>query len=130
MKLLKSIGAVLAGLIFIVASHTGMDVLLESIGFFPTASEGLHDTGLLLIATAYRTIFSIAGCYLAAQLAPDRPLAHALVIGFIGIAASTAGAVVASRMNLGPLWYPILLIVISLPAAWVGGRLAQSGRSR
>jgi len=128
MNILKSIGAVLAGLIFIVVTHTLSDLLLESIGVFPPADEGLHDTKLLLVATAYRSIFSIAGCYIAASLAPSRPMLHALIIGFIGILLSTAGAVVATQMNLGPLWYPILLIVLSLPLAWFGGWLATRNR--
>ena len=34
MKILKGIGAVLAGIVFIVATHTGTDFVLESLGIF------------------------------------------------------------------------------------------------
>ncbi len=37
MNILKSIGAILAGLIFIVISHNAMDLLLEKAGIFTPA---------------------------------------------------------------------------------------------
>ena len=49
--------------------------------------------GLFVLATAYRTVFAIAGCYITARLAPDRPMMHALVLGSVGVVRSTAGAV-------------------------------------
>jgi hypothetical protein len=124
MNILKSIGAVLAGMIFIVVTHTVTDRMLEGLGIFPPPEQGLHDTSLLLLATVYRTVFSVAGSYLTARLAPSRPMLHAMIIGVIGVIGSAAGAVVATQMNLGPLWYPILLLVLSPPIAWLGGRLA------
>jgi hypothetical protein len=41
-----------------------------------------------------------AGSYLAARLAPDRPMQHALVLGAVGLALSIAGAV--GTWNAGP----------------------------
>lgn len=124
MNILKSIGAVLVGILFIVVTHTMTDKILEGTGFFPPPEEGLHDTGLLLMATAYRTVFSVIGCYIAARLAPIRPMLHAMIIGAIGVLGSIGGAIMATQMNLSPLWYPFLLIVLSLPIAWFGGWLA------
>jgi hypothetical protein len=49
-------------------------------------------------------------------LAPSRPMLHALVLGFIGLALSTAAAVVLIPMDLGPAWYPIALAVLRFPA--------------
>jgi hypothetical protein len=85
MNILKSIGAVFVGMLFIIVTHTATDMLLESLGVFPPADQGLHDPKLLILATIYRSIFSIIGCYIAAKLAPSRPMLHALIIGFIGI---------------------------------------------
>lgn len=70
--MIKSFGAVVAGLTFIVISHTAVDKILEATGVFPPPEEGLHTTWMLLLATAYRTVLSIAGCYLTAFLAPSR----------------------------------------------------------
>jgi hypothetical protein len=51
MNILKSIGAVLAGLVFIVISHTAVDKILEGLGIFPDPEQGLHVTWMLLLAS-------------------------------------------------------------------------------
>jgi hypothetical protein len=58
-------------------------------------------------------------------------MGHALVGGLIGLLASAAGA--AATWNKGPAfgphWYPLALVVLALPTAWVGGmmRMKQLG---
>ena len=125
MDILKSIGAVLAGLVFIVISHTAVDKILEGLGIFPHPDLGLHVTWMLLLALAYRTGLSIAGCYITAVLAPSRPMLHALVLGFIGLVVGTIAASALMPMGLSPAWYPIVLALVSVPCAWLGGMLAQ-----
>ena len=49
--MLKSIGAVLAGLIFIFVTHIGTDAVMHVTGVFPPAGQPMYDTGLLLIAS-------------------------------------------------------------------------------
>ena len=128
MNIAKSIGAVLAGLIFIVISHTAVDKLLEGLGIFPSPDEGLHVTWMLALALTYRVLLSIAGCYITARLAPSRPMVHALVLGVIGVLGSSAGIQVAVSQNLSPVWYPVSLAIFSLPCAWIGGKLADRPR--
>jgi uncharacterized membrane protein YfcA len=79
------------------------------------------------IATAYRIVISIFGCYIAARLAPDRPMNHALALGLLGVVLTTAATVVTWNRGaeFGPHWYPIALIIVSMPCAWIGGRLAE-----
>jgi hypothetical protein len=62
------------------------------------------------------------------MLSPVNPMAHAVVLGLIGLALSATGAVM--MWGVGPAWYPITLAVLALPSAWLGGRLHQrrSGR--
>ena len=81
--------------------------------------------GPLLLATVYRAIYGVAASYVIAQLAPDRPMAHALVGGVLGLAAGILGAIVTWNKGpaFGPHWYPIALIVLAMPQAWVGGQL-------
>jgi hypothetical protein len=121
---LRRIGAVLAGLLVIFVSSTAVDIVLHATGVYPPWGQPIGD-GLALLATAYRIVLSIAGCYIAARLAPDHPMRHALVLGFVGVLLSTAGAVATWNANLGPNWYPVSLIVLSIPCAWAGGRLFQ-----
>jgi len=123
---LKSIGAVLAGFLFIVITHTTTDFILESAGILPTGHLNVG-AGLILVVLGYRAVFSLAGCYLTARLAPQKPLKHALILGGIGTVLSVVGAVATANMNLGPAWYPWTLAAISLPVAWIGGKLFTPG---
>ena len=126
----RSVGAVLAGLVAIVVTHTGTDAICHTTGVFPPAGEMMSDA-LFGLATAYRVFFEVLGAALTAYLAPARPLKHALVLGAIGVVASTAGLL--ATMNrvpaLGPLWYPLALIVTSVPASWLGAVLVISRRA-
>lgn len=122
---LKSIGSVLAGLIFIFITHTGTDAVLESSGVLPSGHLFVG-TGLILFVLGYRAVFSLLGCYLTARLAPRNPLKHALILGVIGLLLSTAGAIVNMKMKMGPDWYAWTLVVISLPIAWIAGRLYEA----
>jgi hypothetical protein len=121
-NILKSIGAVIAGLIFIVITHTAIDAILESTGVLPKGHLYVG-TGLILFVIFYRAVFSLLGCYLTARLAPQKPMKHALILGAIGFVLSAAGAIATADMNLGPAWYAWSLVVISLPIAWLGGKL-------
>jgi hypothetical protein len=129
MNILKSILAILAGLIFIFATHTGVDFVLESLGIFPPPpnragpGQGFHVTWMVVTALTYRIILSVAGCYLTAWLAPSRPMLHSLILGFIGLALSTAAAIVLIPLDWGPAWYPIALAASSVPCAWLGAKL-------
>jgi len=81
--------------------------------------------GALLLATIYRTVYGVLGSYITAWLAPSRPMGHALVGGAIGLAVSILGAAVTWNKGptFGPHWYPLALVVLALPTAWVGGKL-------
>lgn len=119
---LRRAGAVLAGLLFIVVLSTAVDVVLHATGFYRPWGEPMTNVHAL-VATAYRIVISIAGCYLTARLAPDHPLRHALALGIVGVLISLAGAVATWNAGLGPAWYALVLVILSLPCAWIGGRL-------
>ena len=123
-KTLKSLGAVLAGFVAVVVLSLGTDLVLHATGLFPAWGQPMSDA-LFLLATVYRTIYCIAGSYIAARLAPDRPMAHALVLGVVGLVISTAGAVATWNKGpeFGPHWYPVALIVAAIPCAWLGDKL-------
>ncbi len=121
--LARRILSVLAGFLVIVILSVATDSVLEYNGVLPPPDKGLFDTGLLLLALTYRCIYSVIGCYVTARLAPDRPLAHALALGLLGVVVSAAGTIAAQ--GLGPAWYGIALAVLALPLAWLGGRLFE-----
>ncbi len=121
MKIVKSIGAIVAGIVFVIITHTGTDLIFESLGIFP--SDNLRVPWMAATALSYRIVFQIAGGYLTAMLAPSRPMLHALIFGTIGLALGTAGAAVALPLDLSPAWYPVGLAVSALPSGWLGGRI-------
>jgi len=128
--MLRSIGAVVAGLVVIFVLSLGTDELLHVAGVFPPWGQPMSDS-LFALATVYRVIYSVLGCYLTARMAPDRPMQHSMWLGIIGVLLSTAGA--AGTWNrgpeFGPKWYALLLIVVALPCAWIGGKLYAGARS-
>lgn len=125
-SLLKSIGAIFVGLMFIIITSLATDVVLHATGIYPPWFQPMSNA-LFGLATAYRVIYSVIGCYITARLAPNRPLVHALILGGVGELISMAGA--AATWNqvpaLGPKWYPLALIVSALPSAFVGGKLRE-----
>ena len=120
----QSIGALLAGFLAVVILSLGTDIVLHAVGVFPRLGQPMADV-LFVLATAYRTVYGVAGSYITARLAPDRPMQHALVGGFVGLVLSTVGAVVTWDRGpaFGPHWYPLALVVTAMPCAWAGGRL-------
>ena len=123
-RVLRRIGAVLAGLLVVVFLDVGIDVVLHATGVYPPRFKPMS-TALWLLATAYRMVDGITGGYVVARLAPDRPVKHALVLGAIGVVLSTAGVVGtwSKGPEFGPKWYPLALVVLALPCALLGGRL-------
>jgi hypothetical protein len=123
-NILKSIVAVFAGAVASIVLSVGTDALMHATGIFPAGTEPINDA-LFALATMYRTIYGVVGAYITARLAPDRPMMHALVLGGFGVVASTAGAIAmwSKLPALGPKWYPLLLIALAVPPAWVGGKL-------
>ena len=119
---LKSVGAVVAGVLFIVIVTTLVDIVLHVAGVYPRVDQPLTDA-LAALATAYRIPLGIAGGWLTARLAPGRPMQHALVLGAVGTVLGVLGAVVTWDKGLGPHWYPVALALLALPQCWAGGKL-------
>jgi len=120
-------GAVLAGTIAGAALSLGTDMVMHAAGIFPPWGEAMVGA-LFVLAAAYRSAYSVFGSYIAARVAPDRPMQHALVLGVLNVAANVAGTLAtwSKGLEFGPKWYPLSLIVLAMPCAWLGGRLASA----
>lgn len=118
---LKSIWAVLAGILVNVILSLATDTLLEANGIFPTPDQGLFTTWMLGVALGYRLIYTFLGGYVTAWLSPSRPMRHVIYLGAIGTALSIVGIVVG--WNLSQHWYPIALAVTAFPVTWMGGSM-------
>ena len=126
----RSVLALFAGFVLVVVLSVLTDGVLHATGVFPPLGQPAPD-GLLLLATIYRSIYGIAGSYLTARLAPYAPMPHALTGGAIGLVLATIGAAAtwSHPEKFGAHWYPVALVILAIPTAWVGGkiRVAQLG---
>lgn len=123
-RILRSIGAVLAGFVVVVILSLGTDIALHMTRVFPPWGQPMADA-LFALATVYRILYGIVGSYITARLAPDRPMQHAIAGGVVGLIISIVGATVTWNKGpaFGPHWYPLALVVTALPCAWAGGKL-------
>lgn len=125
----KSIWAVVAGVLAIIVVTTVVDVVLHAAGVFPPMNVPIDDR-LSLLATSYRIVISVAGAYLTASLAPERPMKHAMILGYVGTVLGLLGVAASWGKGMGPAWYPIALAVLAIPQCWAGGRLYELRRPR
>jgi len=125
----KSIWAVLAGVLFIIGVTTLVDVVLLMANVYPAWDHPI-DSKLAALATSYRIIISVAGAWLTARLAPEKPLRHALILGSVGVVLGLLGLAATWNKGLGPRWYPIALVVLAVPQCWIGGKIFEAQRVR
>ena len=126
-RVLRSIGAVLVGFFTTFILSVGTDLMCHATGAFPAWGQPMSHA-LFILATVYRAIYTIAGGYVTARLAPNRPMGHALTLGIVGLFAAIAGTVATwdKGPEFGPKWYPLALVVLAIPCVWFGGTLAQN----
>jgi hypothetical protein len=118
----RSVLALLAGFLVAVVLSLVTDLLLHQFGFYPPLGEA-STSSQMVVATLYRAIFGILSAWVTARLAPYNPLGHALIGGAIGTVIALVGAIGTWDLNLGPHWYSIALVVLSLPESWIGGKI-------
>ena len=125
---LRRLAPGVAGFLGIAVLSHATDAALHAVGSF--SALGVPTTsGPFLLALAYRSAFGVLGCFIAARFAVARPMRSALWLGAVGFVLSTLGAAAAAHHpELGPLWYPIALALLTLPSAWLGGKLGSATR--
>ena len=50
-------------------------------------------------------------------------MAHALVLGVLGLLFNVAGTI--AMWNMAPAWYHLTALVLVMPSAWLGGWLHE-----
>ncbi len=120
----KSVWAVVAGVLVIIVVTTLVDIVLHAAGVFPPMGQPINEP-LALLATSYRIVISVGGAWLTARFAPDKPMKHAMILGYVGVVLGLVGVVATWNRGLGPKWYPIALVVLAIPQCWAGGRIYE-----
>ncbi len=124
LKIFKSILAVVAGFLTIAVLSIVTDTILEMTHVFPPLTEKSADW-MLVLALVYRCAYSVLGGYVVARLAPSKPMKHAVILLILGTIVGTLGAVANWDKSVGQEWYPVLLVLLSIPAVWWGGRMKK-----
>jgi hypothetical protein len=123
---MRSVAAIILGFVAVVVLSVGTDQLLHMLQVYPPWDEPMHDTGLLLLALSYRMVYTVIGGAIAAWLAPEAPMRHAVILGIIGLVPGVGGIFAATAMDLGPLWFPIATALTGLPCCCLGGVLYRA----
>ncbi|TGL63006.1 hypothetical protein [Leptospira sarikeiensis] len=123
--ILKSIGAVFLGILINAIPAISIDAVLHSTGVYPPMGVRMSDP-LFALAFSYRFALALIGGMGTAKFAPKSPIVHVWILGIIGTLASTAGHL--QMGHLGPSWYSIGLIVISIPISLLGAQFYLKNR--
>jgi hypothetical protein len=112
---MRSLAAVVAGyLVFGVSSAILFGVSGQDPHLLPGA-------GFLVCSLLYGAAFAGFGGYLAARLAPVRPMLHAAIVA--GLIAAIALASMIVEWHAGSVWSELVVLFAVAPAAAVGGWL-------
>jgi hypothetical protein len=122
--MLRSIGAVVFGFVYIAALSIGADALVSVL--LPGALA--RGSMMLLLTELYVGVFAVSGCDFTARLAPAKPMRHALVLGVLGLIFTIPGTV--AMWNTMPAWYSVLGLALVMPFAWAGGWLRERQLAR
>ena len=113
--MLRSIAAILAGIVVLTITSFAIEAVANPLlqKTFPGA--------LRIVTLVYTMVCVAAGGYVTAWLARRAPVRHAIIMGAIESALT-----IVAMLSLGehaPLWSWIAGIVLTTPAAWLGGLL-------
>ena len=121
----------------------GMLAVLAGIGVFTLGLLAIDATGTAILgaepewinrSTTTQGVWAfgnavsmIAGGYVAAWLAPGSRVAHAVIVGTIQTGLTLA-AFLTLRNTATPTWLWVVGMVVTVPSAWLGGRLGEVSR--
>jgi hypothetical protein len=125
----RSLLAVLAAIAAATLVAVGGDALLMRLAphWFGPNGEALSGAGSTA-GLACTVAAAALGGWIAAALAPSRPVGHALVFGIAMLTMSIVPT--ASLWNTAPLWYHAATLALVVPAAWLGGYARIPRRAR
>ncbi|MGN6111857.1 MAG: hypothetical protein ACTHOC_02415 [Luteimonas sp.] len=113
MKLLRSIGAIVAGYVLFAVS---------AFVFFQLTGQAPHapaPPAIMAASIVEGAAAAFSGGFVAAQLAGRRPFAHGIAVAVL--LASGAIASLAATVGHGAIWSQIAALALMAPAAALGG---------
>jgi len=127
--MIRSIAAVVVGFIAVAGLSLATDEVFHLLQVYPPWGVTMTDPRLYVLALSYRVVYTVLGGWITARFAPASPMRHVTVLAVIGLIGGAAGVAVAiGRSDLGPLWYPVAILLTAYPCTWLGGMLPARGR--
>ena len=124
-KALRSVLAVVGGFLVIGVLAFGTGKVAQAAWPAQFDAAGTPTTApMMVVQLLYVGVYATFGCWLAARLAPSRPMRHALALGVLGLALNVPSAVVLR--DSAPAWYLVAGVLTTMVWAWIGGRIAES----
>lgn len=120
----RTVFSIVTGFVLIGLLSLGTDLALKSA--MPSLYEADGSTSsisLLLLTIGYVGLYATCGCYLAARMAPSRPMRHAIMLGVLGLVFNIAGTV--TMWDTAPAWYHVASVLLVMVWAWLGGRMCE-----
>jgi peptidoglycan/LPS O-acetylase OafA/YrhL len=126
--MLRSTLAIIGGYLAMVAvvGLCTYGLMLLTPSWFPGAAPPAGP--FLAVNIAYSVIAALAGGYVAAWIAPQRPVKHAVMLAVFALVMSIVSAVLQGDRQ--PRWYQVLLAVCMPMVIVLGGWVRGHQRSR
>lgn len=121
--------SIIVGIVVITILSTGTDSIFHAAGIFPPPGQPFFDTNLLLLATAYRFIYQVAGCYLASIIAKEKANTAVWTLGTLGAIMWLLGTFILMP-GMGPMWYGVVGAILSIPSALIGERIYKKRNAK
>jgi hypothetical protein len=118
--------SIIAGFLFAAILSTAVDHIFHVTGIYPPYGAPMRDHGLLIIAFAYRAVFSIAGAYVTAFIAREKAMKAAVTLGVIGSLLWLVGAII--MWEFAYPWYNILGVITGVPFSIIGAKFYLRNR--
>ena len=117
----RSIAAIVTGFMLTVVLAFGIQFLMMVLFHREPVNDSDREPTLLVILLFSTNASAAVGGYLAGLIAIRRPLAHALVLGVVGLLATVPLTI--TYWNNEATWYHVCALAFILPATGVGGWL-------
>ena len=118
---LRRIASPLAGFGATALLSFGTDELLYSLEVLPRGPHHIYP--LHILELSYRCLWAVAGGWIAARLAPDHPMRHALALATFAFLVTGVGTAATWNMGLGPAWFAIGILVLTPLCIVAGARI-------
>jgi len=135
-SVVRSVGAVIAGLVVAMVFAVGVEGVSAILHPFPPGADptdyetcrlhvARYPAGVLLLVSLGWGLGTLVSAWLATRLGAGRHVAHGIVIGLILLAAAVANMVMLPY----PVWFWVLNLTVFPLAIYAGARFAQARSS-